>query len=105
MTDKEVFFNHWLPTLGQEECEKSWELKMQMMARKAPSVMSDIEPYQSQVDGSWITSRSKHREHLKQHRMIEVGNDVSFKHKTIEPVANEKRKQALGRAVYEKLKY
>lgn len=41
-------------------------------------VMPDIQPYQSMVTGELITSRSRHREHLKQHGMIEVGNDSSL---------------------------
>jgi hypothetical protein len=44
----------------------------------APEVMPDIEPYQSMIDGSMITSRSRHREHLKDHGMQEVGNDSSL---------------------------
>lgn len=38
-------------------------------------VMPDIKPYQSMVDGSMITSRSQHRDHLRQHNCIEVGNE------------------------------
>lgn len=38
-------------------------------------IMPDIEPYQSMVDGSLITSRSRHREHLKQHGCVELGNE------------------------------
>ena len=38
-------------------------------------VMPDIQPYQSMVDGSMITSRSKHREHLREHNCFEVGNE------------------------------
>jgi hypothetical protein len=41
-------------------------------------IMGDIQPYQSQIDGSMITSRSKHREHLRRHDCIEVGNDSSL---------------------------
>ena len=41
-------------------------------------VMPDIQPYQSMVDGSMITSRSKHRDHLKQHGCIEVGNETKY---------------------------
>jgi putative FmdB family regulatory protein len=40
-----------------------------------PQVMRDIEGYQSMVDGSWIGSRSQHREHLKRHGMRELGNE------------------------------
>lgn len=38
-------------------------------------VMPDISPYISQIDGSEITSRSKHREHLNAHGCIEIGNE------------------------------
>jgi hypothetical protein len=38
-------------------------------------IMPDIQPYQSMVDGSMITSRSRHREHLQAHGCIEIGNE------------------------------
>jgi hypothetical protein len=38
-------------------------------------VMPDIQPYKSMIDGSMITSRSVHRDHLRQHNCIEVGNE------------------------------
>jgi hypothetical protein len=38
-------------------------------------VMPDIQPYRSVIDGSLITSRSRHREHLRAHGCIEVGNE------------------------------
>lgn len=42
---------------------------------EGPMIMKDIKPYQSIIDGSTITSRSKHREHLRQHGCIELGNE------------------------------
>jgi len=39
-------------------------------------VMPDIKPYKSMIDGSEITSRSRHREHLRAHGCIEVGNET-----------------------------
>lgn len=42
----------------------------------APLVMPDIQPYKSMADGSIIKSRSEHREHLKRHGCIEIGNEV-----------------------------
>lgn len=42
-----------------------------------PMVMPDIKPYRSMIDGSIINSRSYHREHLRQHGCVEVGNDRS----------------------------
>jgi hypothetical protein len=41
----------------------------------APMVSDDIQPYRSMCDGSMITSRSQHRAHLRQHGVIEIGND------------------------------
>lgn len=43
-------------------------------------VMDDIQPYKSTMDGSMISSRSKHRQHLQQHGVIEVGNEDMSKH-------------------------
>jgi hypothetical protein len=42
----------------------------------APMIQADIAGYQSQVTGEWIGSRSTHRQHLKEHRLIEVGNEI-----------------------------
>ena len=40
----------------------------------APMFMPDIEPYQSTITGEQITSRSRHRKHLKEHKCIEMGD-------------------------------
>jgi len=60
-------------------------------------IMPDIEPYKSMVTGEIITSRAKHREHLKRHGMVEVGNDSSLtRQRTSFPdAAPEKRKELL----------
>ena len=39
-----------------------------------PMILDDIKPYRSMADGSVITSRSKHREHLKAHGCVEIGD-------------------------------
>lgn len=39
-------------------------------------VLPDIAPYRSMIDGSVVGSRSRHREHLRAHGCIEVGNEV-----------------------------
>ncbi len=51
-----------------------------LMVRKmcALMVQSDITPYKSQVTGEMITTRRKHREHLKDHKLIEVGNEKVY---------------------------
>ncbi len=42
---------------------------------QGPMIMGDIKPYRSMIDGSEIVSRSRHREHLKAHGCVEVGNE------------------------------
>jgi len=42
-----------------------------------PQIMPDIQPYRAVgIDNSMVTSRSHHRELLKRHGMIEVGNEA-----------------------------
>ncbi len=41
-----------------------------------PLIQTDIEPYQSMITGEMITSRSHHREHLKQHGAEETGDNM-----------------------------
>lgn len=66
-------------------------------------VMPDIKPYKSMVTGEEIGSRSTHREHLRQHGMFEVGNEVKYltKRQPTEPRLTETlirvTKQKLGR--------
>lgn len=38
-------------------------------------VIPDIEPYQSMVTGERIRGRSHHKKHLREHGLIEVGNE------------------------------
>ena len=105
-SDKEFYLEFWGFTLGSPEAEEAWKQKEEMTRREAPMVMSDIEGYVSQVDGTWIKSRSHHRSHLKQHRMIELGNDVPKEHKKIElsRKSNEERKRQIAEMAYAKLR-
>lgn len=47
------------------------------MRRKitTPYITTDIQPYRSMITGEMITSRSQHRDHLRSHGMIEMGNE------------------------------
>lgn len=103
-TEEEFFLEWWTPTIGAEEAKRSWEDKQKNVRMSPPAVMSDIGGYISQVDGSWIDSRSKHRNHLKQHNMIEVGNDVPMEHRKLSTRHDKERKEFIGRQVYEKLR-
>jgi hypothetical protein len=106
-SDKDYYLEFWGYTLGTPEAEQAWKEKQEMIRRDAPMVMSDIQPYISQVDGSVIESRSKHKAHLKQHRMIELGNDVPKQHRQADmsTKSKEARKQAIAEQVYQKLRY
>ena len=106
-SDKDYYLEFWGYTLGTPEAEEAWKLKQEMTYREAPMVQSDIEGYISQVDGTWIKSRSHHRAHLKEHRMIELGNDVPMKHAEakISRKSQEARKRQIAELAYEKLKY
>jgi len=100
-TDKEQFIAIWAPSCGLEEAEHAWNVKVNGAVMKPSMVMNDIEPYRSMIDGSIITSRSRHREHLRDHDCIEVGNETKYLGK--KPLESPPGlKEALIRAVYEK---
>ena len=62
-----------------------------------PMVMPDIKPYKSMIDGSMITSRSVHRDHLRQHNCFEVGNEkMESKPPVIKDTRREVMRQQLG---------
>ena len=105
-SDKDYYLEFWGYTLGSPEAEQAWKEKQEMTYREAPMVQSDIEGYVSQVDGTWIKSRSHHRSHLKQHRMIELGNDPITKHPEVDVSARSKeaRKRQIAELAYAKLR-
>jgi hypothetical protein len=63
-----------------QETGRMVEVTKQALGRKGPAVWGDIEPYQvvGPEYGKWITSRSKHREYLRRHNLIEVGNERKY---------------------------
>jgi hypothetical protein len=106
-TDEEFFLEWWIPTIGEEAAKASWQDKVAMKSRVAPTVMSDIEGHISMADGTWVSSRSKHRENLKRNGCIELGNDVPTKQKTHEFTRkeHEARKREIAEITYSKLNY
>ena len=106
-TDEEFFLEWWTPTIGAEAAKASWQDKVAMKSRVAPAVMSDIEGHISMADGTWVSSRSKHRENLKRNNCIELGNDVPVAQKSHEfsRKDHEARKQQIAEIAYSKLNY
>ena len=106
-TDEEFFLEWWTPTIGEEAAKASWQDKVAMKSRIAPTVISDIAGHISMADGSWIDSRSKHRENLKRNGCVELGNDVPTGQKVHEFSRKEQqeRKQQIAEIAYSKLNY
>jgi len=106
-TDEEFFLEWWTPTLGLEEAKRSWQDKVAMKSRVAPTVIPDIEGHISMADGTWVSSRSKHRENLKRNNCIEIGNDVPLEQKKVEFSRKEQeaRKRQIAEITYSKLNY
>jgi hypothetical protein len=59
------------------------------------------------ADGSWVSSRSQHRENLKRNNCVEIGNDVPVAQKKVEfsRKDHEARKQQIAEIAYSKLNY
>ena len=106
MDDREQYLAYWNLPFEGKEADEAWQAKLDMKPREAAMVMPDIEGYVSQVDGTWIKSRSMHRDHLKQHRMIELGNDYMKSNKPIELSRkdNESRKRVIAEVADAKLR-
>ena len=107
MSDKEKYLTYWNIPYDSPEAEEAWKAKESMTKRQAPMVVPDIEGHISMADGSWISSRSKHRENLKRNNCVEIGNDVPLQHKPIEfnRKEQEARKRQIAEIAYSKLKY
>lgn len=44
---------------------------------KSSQVMGDLEPYKSMQTGEIIQGRKQHRDHLRAHGLVEVGNEYN----------------------------
>lgn len=77
-----------------------WRKRPQIDARRGLHVIPDIEPYRSPIDGKVVSGRRQHRDHMRAHEVIEVGNEKPkpFTPKPRPPIAEDIR------ASYEMLK-
>lgn len=69
----------------------------------APMVMVDIQPYRSMQTGEMITSRSRHRDHLRQHGLIEIGNETKYLQKKPKKYEAPGLKETVARLVNSKI--
>ena len=105
--DKEKYLAYWNIPFESPEAEEAWQAKLNMTPKEAPMVMPDIEGHISMADGTWVSSRSKHRENLKRNNCIELGNDVPTQQKVHEFSRKEQqeRKRQIAEIAYSKLNY
>jgi hypothetical protein len=75
-----------------EVCECGEPMKRAFLP---PRVMRDIEGYVSPIDGKFVGSRSEHREHLKKHHVIELGNEKPTLGKSAPQIPRENIKREL----------
>ena len=107
MDDKEKYLAYWNLPFEGPEADKAWQQKLEMTPKEAPAVISDIPGHISMADGTWVDSRSKHRENLKRNGCVELGNDVPMQRKeaTISTKSQEARKRQIAELAYAKLNY
>lgn len=101
--EKTRYLKFWGYKLGTPEAEQAWSEKCAMTHRQSAAVITDIEAYQSMVTGEMIEGRKAHREHLKRHNLVELGNETLNPPKVREPAGN--LKEQIARQVYSKLRY
>jgi hypothetical protein len=104
--DREKYLAYWNLPFEGEEADKAWQQKLEMTPKEAPTILPDIEGHISMADGTWVSSRSKHRENLKRNNCIEIGNDVCFEQKKPEfsRKEHEARKREIAEITYAKLR-
>ena len=105
--DKEKYLAYWNIPFDTPQAEKAWQAKLNMTPKEAPVVMPDIAGHISMADGTWVSSRSKHRENLKRNNCVEIGNDIPMEQKKPEFSRQEQeaRKRQIAEITYAKLNY
>ena len=90
-TKKQWWLDFW--NISKEDADRAWAAKLELDAKGSYKagfeVISDIEPYKSMATGEMITSRSTHRNHLKERGLVEVGNEQPKPRQT-EPTKKER---------------
>lgn len=73
-----------------------WRKRITEPARRGLYVVPDIKPYVSPIDGSVVGGRRQHRDHMRAHGVIEVGNEKPTrpKYKPLPPIADDIRAAA-----------
>jgi len=83
--------------------DKNPEPSCEIKPGKKTYMISDIEPYRNTIDGKPIGGRRQHREFLKQHGCVEVGNDFNSAKSSKEIRGDFNVRPELSRAVHQVL--
>ena len=104
--DREKYLAYWNLPFDGEEADKAWQDKLNMTPKQAPMVIPDIGGHISMADGTWVSSRSSHRENLKRNNCIELGNDVPTQQKKHELSSREREhlKRTIAEVTHAKLR-
>lgn len=88
-------------TLAQHETFSPRHCRKQMFqVMFAPQITTDIAPYRSMITGERIAGRKQHRDHLRAHGCIEVGNETPKPRAA--PKAKSTRKEMLHKLLADK---
>lgn len=73
-----IIYNKGDPVAEYRNGELVWAAEPPEEKSAGYYIMPDTAPYQSMVDGSMIEGRKQHREHLRRHSLMEVGNETKY---------------------------
>ena len=51
---------------------------IELVQTSSPMIIMDIQPYKSMATGEMVGGRAQHREHLKRHNLVEIGNETKY---------------------------
>ena len=72
---------------------------------RTATIIGDIKPYRSMITGEMIDGRRDHKEHLKKHGVVEVGNDFDNAKPKDWNAPAKGLKERIAAIAYEKLRY
>jgi hypothetical protein len=79
----------WGYVVGTPEAADAWAAKLAFVPIRLPqTIMGDSYQYQSLQDRSQIDGRAQHREHLKRHDLVELGDAPT---RSMEPEKYERK--------------
>lgn len=71
---------------------------------RSTMILPDIQPYKSMATGEMIGGRSQHREHMKRHNLIEIGNETKYLKNERKQESPSGLRERIAQVAYDKLK-